>query len=333
MEALEVIVKYSVIIPVYNAEKTLDRCLMSLVSQDYPDAEIILVNDGSTDDSEKICQSYADRFTQIRYIRKENGGVSTARNAGLDAAVGTYVLFVDSDDYVESDYFEYLDSISPDHEYVIFSFSMRDGDYRRDRILEPYTSSDAQEYYSKLSRLLYQKNINFPWNKRYLRDIIEQNKIRFHRNLSIGEDALFNLQYALHCSSCKVSDSALYIVNTDNKQSLSRKIRSDIHEQIALCEQEMLLAIQTAKLDVPYSKLLLDALNFLHMREIYAESKRMHKRGFSIWARLKEIDRLCVCFNQSKASVPRDRYCRLLLLPVRFRLAILIDLAGWKLAH
>lgn len=325
--------KYSVIIPVYNAEKTLDRCLRSLISQDYCDAEIILVNDGSTDNSSQICQAYADRYSQIRYISKENGGVSTARNAGLDAAAGTYVLFVDSDDYVVPGYFETLDRIPADFEYVVFSFSLTDGATKHDRVLEPFVSADPASYFSKLSTLIYHKNINFPWNKRFLRTIIEKNNIRFHTGLSIGEDALFNLQYALQSFSCSIVDWILYTVCIDNKQSLSRKIRSDIHEQISLCEQEMHQAIQSAELDDQHSRLLQHALNFLHMREIYAEAKRMHKLGTGIRQRLREIDRLCVSFNRSKLMVPRDRYCQLLLIPVRLRLSMLIDLAGWKLAH
>lgn len=325
--------KYSVIIPVYNAEKTLDRCLRSLISQDYHDAEIILVNDGSTDNSGKICQSYADCYTQIRYIQKENGGVSTARNAGLDAAIGTYILFVDSDDYVSDSYFSDLDSTSPNFDYVIFSLCITDGETNHDRILEAFESIDLHSYYSKLSRLLYRKTINHPWNKRYFRCIIEDNLIRFHTDLSIGEDALFNLQYAMHCSSCCVLAKPLYYVSVENDQSLSRKIRSDIHEQILLCESEMLRTLQASDMDKFHYQQMQHALNFLHLREIYAEAKRMHKQNIRMYKRLKTIKHQCILFSESKAIVPKDRYCQLLLLPIRLRLTLLIDSVGWKLAH
>lgn len=91
---------YSVVIPVYNAEKTLRRCVDSLLRQDCSEVELILVNDGSKDGSLEICREYARQYDCVRVIDKPNGGVSTARNAGLDAAQGIYVLFVDSDDYV-----------------------------------------------------------------------------------------------------------------------------------------------------------------------------------------------------------------------------------------
>lgn len=324
--------KYSVIIPVYNAEKTIDRCVQSLISQNYHDAEIILVNDGSTDNSGLICQSYADRHSQIRCINKENGGVSTARNTGLDAAAGTYVLFVDSDDYVSNDYFESLDRISSDVDYAVFSYHLTDGESVQTVIFETFSSVDSDSFYSKISWLLYRKYINFPVNKRFSRSIIEKYHLRYHADLSIGEDSLFNFQYALHCSSCCISKSALYYVSIENKQSLSRKIRSDLHEQIALCDSEMRHAIQTADINDSHTEQLQNALNFLNMSEIYSEAKRMHKQCFGIWHRLKEIRRLCVSFNASKVMVPKDRYCQMLLLPVKLRLSVLIDLVGWKLA-
>ena len=97
--------RFSVIIPVYNAGKTLQHCVDSLLLQKCEDVEIILVNDGSQDGSAAICRSYAARYSAVRYLEKSNGGVSSARNAGLDAAQGRYVLFVDSDDYVPGSLF------------------------------------------------------------------------------------------------------------------------------------------------------------------------------------------------------------------------------------
>ncbi len=100
--------KITVIVPVYNVEHYLDKCLDSVIKQTYKNIEIIVVNDGSTDNSGKICQEYAKKDNRIVYIEKENGGLSDARNAGLDRLTGSYVTFVDSDDWIESDYVETL---------------------------------------------------------------------------------------------------------------------------------------------------------------------------------------------------------------------------------
>ena len=105
-------IRYSVIIPAYNAEKTIRRCLDSLVSIIRDDVELLVINDGSGDRTGEICQEYAERYSNVRYFCKENGGVSSARNMGLDEAAGEYILFVDSDDFVTEEYFEISDNVT-----------------------------------------------------------------------------------------------------------------------------------------------------------------------------------------------------------------------------
>ena len=98
----------SVIVPIYNVEKYINRCIDSIIEQTYTNLEIILVDDGSTDNSGSICDEYAKKDNRIKVIHKENGGVSSARNVGLDTAIGQYITFVDSDDYIEKKYCEIL---------------------------------------------------------------------------------------------------------------------------------------------------------------------------------------------------------------------------------
>ena len=98
----------SIIVPIYNVEKYLRQCLDSILRQTFRPLEIILVNDGSTDGSDTICQEYAKIDERIVYLKKENGGVSDARNVGLDAVTSDYVLFIDSDDWIEPTYVEVL---------------------------------------------------------------------------------------------------------------------------------------------------------------------------------------------------------------------------------
>lgn len=100
--------KISVIIPVYNTEKYLKRCLDSIINQTFKNLEIIIVDDGSTDSSPQICDNYAESDDRIRVIHKTNGGLSSARNAGIDIATGIYISFIDSDDYIDIKYFEIL---------------------------------------------------------------------------------------------------------------------------------------------------------------------------------------------------------------------------------
>ena len=116
-------IKYSVIIPVYNAERTLKRCLDSLLGQKREDVEIILINDGSSDGSRAILEDYGRRFPNVRAVHQENAGVSAARNRGLDEAEGKYITFVDSDDYVSEDYFRAMDEAGEkeDSDLIVFA--------------------------------------------------------------------------------------------------------------------------------------------------------------------------------------------------------------------
>ena len=105
----------SIIVPVYNAEKYLAKCLESLISQTYKNIEIILIDDGSKDESEKICQTYCAKDARIIVKKQKNAGASSARNRGVDLAKGKYILFVDADDYVSDDYIEYLYRLIKSH--------------------------------------------------------------------------------------------------------------------------------------------------------------------------------------------------------------------------
>ena len=182
--------KYSVIIPVYNAEKTLRRCVDSLLAEGYSDAEIILVNDGSRDGSGEICREYVSKENCIRYIEKENGGVSTARNAGLDAASGEYVLFVDSDDYVVPNYFSIIDSVSAETPADLIQFSNRfdDGKMLTGNSYTPKNVSGRDALIPLIIEAICRKTLNSPWAKLYKREIIEAHSIRFPVGASVAED-------------------------------------------------------------------------------------------------------------------------------------------------
>lgn len=327
--------KYSVIIPVYKAEKTLRRCVDSLLNQNYSDMELILVNDGSPDGSGSICEEYADRYPCVVYIDKPNGGVSTARNAGLDAATGEYVLFVDSDDYVSEDYFRTLDNLAADRkdDLLMFSYIVTDGKHSQPKIAELFQADDAEKSVPMFSRMLYTKSINHPVTKRYIRRIIEDHHIRFPENLYIGEDKCFNLHYVMQCTSCLVSPETLYYVSVENDQSLSRKIRPDLYQQLEMVNTRVQQIIQDADIPEHYREQYHAAENLIQLRAVYSEAKRMHLADRDGKFRRKTIRRMCRDINEQKAGLPGGMFSRLLQIPVRLRLATVIDLMGWYLAR
>ena len=329
------VLKYSVIIPVYKAEQTLCRCVDSLLLQPHDDAEILLINDGSPDGSSAICNVYANKYSCVRYFEKENGGVSSARNYGLEHASGDYVLFVDSDDYVTPDFFSAIGAALAEHDYDLIQFSnyFTDGTNQTERIREPFQAKTREQLFPKLIETLYKKKSNQPWAKVYRRSLIEKYAIRFPETIEVGEDRAFYIHFSLYMSSFCVSDHPIYVVSTENEQSLSRKQRDDLDEQTSHLNAYLEAAMQRS--DVPeaerteYQK----ALNYDRLRMIYSKAKTLHKEKLSLAQRLKALHGYCRDLNRLKLAYPDSRYCRLTSLPVRRNLALLIDVMAWKLTH
>lgn len=327
--------RYSVIVPVYNAELTLERCVNSLLQQNCGDAEIILVNDGSLDRSSALCEKYAASNKQVKYINKKNGGVSSARNAGLEAATGQYILFVDSDDSVADNYFCQLDVLDSKGEYDFawFSYKHVQGEKESDHILTVQKAETAIKCARLFSKAFTSKSINSPCNKRYCREIIKRKHLRFPEQLSIGEDIVFNLQYALYCKNCKISDKVLYSVYIDNQQSLSRKLRTDLSEQFSILDQEILKTIMTAEIEEADRTYYLRAIKYKKLRSVYSEAKRMHMAGKPADYRRACIRQMCDTINEDTGVLPMDLHGILFRMPVLLKMTSAIDLVGYLLAN
>lgn len=224
----------SVIVPVYKAEKYLSKCIDSILSQTYEGFELILIDDGSPDGCGKICDNYAKRDSRIKVIHKENGGVSSARNAGIKESIGKYICFVDSDDYIESDYLELLvrtKEENPDFSNIWCGFcTVRD--YKRS-ITGTFIASNSEqfsEYSVNNIMTLHEKWLDpMPWNKIFVRSIIVENKIKFPEDLTLGEDLIFNFEY-LDCTNkkIKVINKPLYDYIMNGKDSLDNKYYDDL---------------------------------------------------------------------------------------------------------
>ena len=327
--------KYSVIIPVYNAEKTLCRCVDSLLAEKFSNAEIILVNDGSTDRSGEICQTYAAGTENIRYVSKENGGVSTARNAGLDIASGEYVLFVDSDDYVSQDYFSIIDSICNETPADLIQFSYRDdsGNHDLDAIYSPMYVRTRNLLMPKITDAICKKTINGPVAKLYKREIIERHHLRFPVGVSVGEDRVFNIVYTFYIQSYAVTEKTVYIVNTENEHSLTRGRHNNLQHQFRITDRYFDRALAAAPLSEHEKDSYRRAANFSKCRSIYHDAKLMHQDKLTWFARQKRLGRLCDKINRKHMKYPNTRYCRLITIPVQLYLTPVIDAIAWKLAH
>lgn len=176
----------SVIIPVYNTEKYLSRCLDSVCHQTFLNIEIIVVNDGSTDKSLEIIQQYSFNDSRIRIISKKNGGLSSARNAGLEAAKGNFILHVDSDDWIELDMCEILYKnvlvCKSDISVCDVFFETNKGQQIRS---EPYSLTESN--YSFMEKYIFKSGLNSIWNKLIKRELYQD--VRHYEDVSLGEDA------------------------------------------------------------------------------------------------------------------------------------------------
>lgn len=211
----------SVIVPVYNAGKYLRRCVDSILAQTFTDFELLLINDGSTDSSPAICDQYASADSRVRVFHKPNGGVSSARNLGLDNARGQWIAFVDADDYVDNGY---LKSILPnENEFVIGSMIWESS---KDSIKTSFVPKtyDYNEIIPFLERNISVQMFTGPCFKLYLRRLLVEHDIKFERNLQHNEDFVFVLRYL--CTQkfyIRTISECYYHYQRDIEQSLSVK--------------------------------------------------------------------------------------------------------------
>ena len=224
-------IKISVIIPVYNAADLLPRAVGSILMQEFSGLELILVNDGSTDETPRVCDELADGDMRVRVIHKENGGVSSARNAGLDAARGEYVMFVDADDAVRDGTFERMYDKNSD--FVLAGFEKVAGS----RVTESYTPSTSSVYNGNeqicrfFDKVIPKKNtyiLNSACFKLFRRSLLVENGIRFMEDLSFAEDKLFVMTFLKHVERVRTVSSVVYSYFL-RPCSLSGDMFSDAH--------------------------------------------------------------------------------------------------------
>ena len=215
--------KISIVIPVYNVQNYLRRCLDSLVSHNI--YEIILVDDGSKDDSLKICYDYQKKFSNIKVFTQQNSGPSAARNKGILNSTGDYICFVDSDDFVTNNINSALDNVKKvKSDFYMFSYNLYD-DQNNEQKINNILNDDVVDVKNIdiIKQLIVSEKINTLWNKIYKKKIIEKHHIEFNKNINLAEDLLFNLEYLSKCKKIYISNLSYYNYCLNNVNSLTRK--------------------------------------------------------------------------------------------------------------
>lgn len=219
----------SVIVPVYNVEKYLHRCVDSILNQTFTDFELILVDDGSTDSSGIICDGYALKDNRIIVLHQNNSGVSVARNNGINIAQGKYVMFCDSDDYVSRTWCnQHYRAIENNEDCYVVSNMYRE---QISGEIIPIANSDYHDGTNYSYHDIYLMSLSSSaCNKIFLREILEKIGLHFNPKIKIGEDAVFNAEYAINCN-CVIYLSQPQYFYCENQSSALHRYRYDWLEQ------------------------------------------------------------------------------------------------------
>lgn len=205
----------SVIVPIYNVEKYLEKCIESIISQSYKNLEILLVNDGSPDSSKDICEKYQKIDPRIILINKKNGGLSSARNAGLKIAKGEIIVCVDSDDWIHEEMIQtmYKNLEEYDADLSVCNFEIKEANGKKcsktfTQKIELLNQEQAMQY-----AILPEKYYGFAWNKMYRKSILQD--MLYDETIRKGEDSPFTCEYISKCSKVVYQDIPLYYYRQD----------------------------------------------------------------------------------------------------------------------
>lgn len=299
----------SVIVPVYKVENYLHRCIDSILVQSFTDFELLLIDDGSPDNCGKICDEYAAKDGRVRVFHKPNGGVSSARNLGLDNAKGEWVAFIDSDDYVAVDYLEELVSFERKTGSELVTISTKIDDTNKSLTL---SNNQFSLLFSKY------KFINFcpPWGKLFVRELISKQNLRFNTQVHLGEDVMFVLLYLLSIEKITLLLSNKYHYELERPDSLTKAVNSYDTELAGKDEFDRIsdLIISSFTLDMQAKDVLDDARKY-YTERILSSIMRFPIRSERI-SKLKDLD-LSIYHKYKKANSWKERL-KFFLLRNRF---------------
>lgn len=227
--------KVSVIVPVFNSEKYLLRCLESIRKQTYSNIEIIIINDGSTDTTEKIVLNLKDEENRIVYEYQENSGPSEARNKGISLSKGDYLIFIDSDDSIEPTYIELLlnEIINSNADLVCCGYKDI-SEYGEVDVIDFPASNNVSVH--AFMEMACKGTGGVLWSKIFKKEIISKHNLKMDKNIFMSEDLVFVLHYVSHCNSFRSIKKYLYHYNRLNQGSISSNISKDyLHNYINVC--------------------------------------------------------------------------------------------------
>lgn len=285
----------SVIVPVYNVEKYLKKCVNSIINQTYKSLEIILVDDGSPDRSGALCDRLAEKDSRIRVIHKANGGVSTARNAGIEAATGEYICFVDSDDWLpENAIWDMVSLAEKEKADFVMGSAIQVGVTRALEIQLCQKESFTKPQCDKL--MGYECMLRSPWAKLFSRKIVQDNHLRFAEGMAYGEDRAFVWSYLCYCNRFSITSSVVYYYSLLNLSNACSKYYPQVNEWMLSWIEPAFSMITTNLHDEDHKKKILNLIVVEQLHSVcgyYANAEKLDEADA-----IKKIGETCELYTK-----------------------------------
>lgn len=269
--------KISIIIPVYNIEKYIEECILSILNQTYKNFELILINDGSKDKSGEICDKFK-KDSRVKIFHKKNGGVSSARNIGIENATGEYLLFVDGDDCLEKNTLEVIKDKIENNDMLIYGY--KEKYVKKEYNFHMTENEKIENSYQTIQNVVSNKYGGYIFNKVFKKSIILKENLRFNTKIHMCEDMLFVINYLKHCNNIKIVENIMYIYRMRKTSAVWQKNEKyftifDAYDQIE--EELKKLNISTKNLD--YKRLFSLFLLPKNKQHIIEEKKGYNKKS------------------------------------------------------
>lgn len=262
----------SIIIPVYNAGSKIRECIDSIRKLEEVDLEIIVINDGSTDDTEEYLKEYAGEDKRFRFYKKENSGVSDTRNYGLSLCQGKYVTFIDADDVITGEYNRIIDIIKKT-DFDLYTYNFILSVKEKQTLVEKAYLKDGVNNKNLLMKEFFAGRSNSVWNNIYRTDIIKKQNIAFNKSVKMGEDLLFNAKYVQVVDEVYFTGIAPYVYKADNMGSAMH------NKKLSYLDDYMLIYDELVDIRNKYPGNIIDKGNYL--LQVY-EVLKYHGRKMSV---------------------------------------------------